>query len=92
MNATSKYLFDLNGYIIIRNVFTKHEISIANTVIDKKIKDDLVCERNQAIRNTTSKSPLAGNNSSGRMDLGRILEWGQDSNLFRSVLDHPKLR
>lgn len=90
MNPTAKYLFDLNGFIVVRNVFTAAEIAAANAVLDKK--SDLVCERNQAIRNTASKSPLAGNNTTGRMDLGRILEWGKDSALFRSVLDHPKLR
>ncbi len=90
MNATAKYLFDLNGYVVIRNVFSKLEILHANSAIDKYLSSAL--ERTETIRNTIPGTPLAGANAyTGRIDLGRILEWGEDSKIFRSVLDHPKL-
>jgi len=36
-SPTDKYLFDLNGYLIIRNVFSDVEISEANKAIDSHI-------------------------------------------------------
>ena len=34
MNDNEKYLFDLNGYIIIRDVLDQNEIDEANKAID----------------------------------------------------------
>ena len=42
------------------------------------------------LRNTKVGSPLSGDGSTGRRDLGGMLEWN-DGELFRSVLAHPKL-
>ena len=90
MNATDKYLFDLNGYIVVRNVFTKAEVLTANSVIDKHASD--AQERlHDDLRNTLPNTPLAGDGVGGRQDLGGILEWGADSSIFRNVLDHSKL-
>lgn len=90
MDKVSKYFFDLNGYIVVRNVFTKVEVAAVNAVIDKnahKAQERKVA----AVRNTTPNTPLAGDGVGGRQDLGGILEWGEDSTLFRSVLDHSRL-
>eukprot|EP00596_Hydrurales_sp_CCMP1899_P006217 CAMPEP_0119034758 /NCGR_PEP_ID=MMETSP1177-20130426/1772_1 /TAXON_ID=2985 /ORGANISM="Ochromonas sp, Strain CCMP1899" /LENGTH=222 /DNA_ID=CAMNT_0006992441 /DNA_START=167 /DNA_END=832 /DNA_ORIENTATION=- len=94
MSATisekDKYLFDLNGYIVIRNVLTEKEIASANAVIDKK--QDLAQERIAAeLRNTRKDTPLSGDGKNGRKDLGAILEWGEDSEIFRTMLAHPKV-
>ena len=35
MSDDERYLFDLNGFIIIRNVLTPEEVKIANNIIDK---------------------------------------------------------
>jgi hypothetical protein len=43
ISEKDKYLFDLNGYIVIRNVLTVQEIASANAVIDRK--QDLAQER-----------------------------------------------
>ena len=34
MNEEEKYLFDINGYIVVRDVLTADEISAANAAID----------------------------------------------------------
>lgn len=85
----SEYLFDLNGYLVIRGVFSAEEIAQANQVIDQKA--DLIKERKGVLRNTKQGSAMSGDGETGRLDLGGILEWGDDSSFFRSVLAHPTL-
>ena len=34
---TARYLFDLNGYLVIRNVFSPEEIAIGNEGIDRHL-------------------------------------------------------
>jgi len=88
-----KYLFDLNGYIIIRNVLTEDEIAICNDVIDRKLIN--IQERLDPILKNVNRADsklMTGDGKSGRKDLGEILQWGDDSKIFRSILDHPKLK
>jgi len=90
MSEEQKYLFDLNGYIIVRNVLSTEEVAVANNVIDKREKEAL--DRSEAaLRNTKQGTFLSGDGKSPRLDLGGILEWGDDSKIFRSLLAHPKL-
>ena len=89
MNAEEKYLLDLNGFLVIRGVFASTQIEEVNRIIDKHEHE--FQERTKALRNTELRSPLAGDGVTGRRDLGRILEWGEDSAFFREVLTHPKL-
>jgi len=90
MPEEDRYLFDLNGYIVVKNVFNPEEIQRANNAIDLRMNE--MKERlDPAIRNTKQNSPLAGEQGKGRKDLGGILQWGADSEVFRRVLDHPAL-
>lgn len=85
-----RYLFDLNGYIVLKNVLTKEEVAEANLAIDEHIADGV--ERlDPAVRNTPAGCPLDGDGKSGRIDVGRVLQWGSQSRIFREILDHPKL-
>lgn len=85
-----KYLFDLNGYVVIKNVLTPDEVAFCNRAIDLRL--DAVKERCIVeLRNTKAGTPLGGDGFSGRKDLGEILNWGEESRVFRSILDHPKL-
>ena len=44
------------------------------------------------LRNTERGTPLAGDGEGARIDLGGVLGWsGDGSELFKNVLDHPKL-
>lgn len=87
ISSRDKFLFDLNGYIVVRNVLTPGEVSTANGAIDARSAH--MKERGLEVRNAKSNTPLAAEH--GRKDLGGILEWGADSNIFRSIVDHPKL-
>lgn len=85
-----KYLFDTFGYLIVRNVLTQEEVDCANDAVDKHMQS--IQERvSPVLRNTKKNTAFAGDGKRGRMDLGGVLEWGEDSKVFKSILAHPKL-
>jgi len=85
-----RYLFDLNGFLVVRNVLSAEDVAAANTAIDAHV--DEAQERTGVLRNTRLRSPLAGDGASGRLDLGGMLAWPRPhSNVFRSLLAHPRL-
>jgi ectoine hydroxylase-related dioxygenase (phytanoyl-CoA dioxygenase family) len=89
MNDAEKYIFDCNGYIVLRGVFTEEEVASANTAIDNHITEKL--DRHGVLRNTRDGTLMSGDGASPRMDLGGLLTWGEDSTFFRNVLAHPRL-
>jgi len=82
-----KFLFDLRGYFIIRNVLSPREIDLANSAIDKH----KFYERKDNLRLTKDNSKLSGDMSSGRLDMGGMLGWSEGSDIFREFLVHPKV-
>lgn len=92
MTDIERYLFDLNGFLVVRNVFTPEEIATANAAIDKRSSS--IVERKGDLRLGGKKGDaLAGDGVTGREDLGGMLGWNpkEDRDVFRSVLTHPKL-
>ncbi|GMI24180.1 hypothetical protein TrCOL_g8501 [Triparma columacea] len=90
LSEEDKYLFDLNGYIVIKGVFSPEEVAAANDAITNHMPS--ANERiDDAIRNTKRGTGMGGNGKDGRIDLGGVLQWGEQSKFFHSVLDHPKL-
>jgi len=90
MTDDQRYLFDLNGYIVVRNVLTNEEIQAANDAIDKRA--DQMVQRNDATLRNAKKGTKMYGTGPGRKDLGGALEWGAaDSRVFQSILAHPKL-
>uniref|UniRef100_A0A7S1Z3A8 Uncharacterized protein n=1 Tax=Ditylum brightwellii TaxID=49249 RepID=A0A7S1Z3A8_9STRA len=92
----SKYLFDLNGYVILRKVFTNDDVKAANDAIDKHIKDGFLHERKGKLRTSglygRESSALAGDGETGRFDMGGMLGWERPfCEPFRSVLCHPAI-
>eukprot|EP01083_Nonionella_stella_P096857 272313_1 len=90
MTEDERYLFDLNGFLIIRNVLTPEEIKEANEIIDKRQKK-MIERKEGALRNAVEGTEFYGSGP-GRKDLGGVLEWGEDSKIFRKILAHPRLR
>ena len=39
MNEHEKYLFDLNGYLVVENVLTPDEVALCNEAIDRHAED-----------------------------------------------------
>ncbi len=83
-----RFLFDLNGYLVVRNVFSPHEVAAANAAIDAHA--DTLNARTDALRNTEAGTPLAAEGP--RLDAGGFLAWPKPHcDPFRSVLAHPRL-
>jgi ectoine hydroxylase-related dioxygenase (phytanoyl-CoA dioxygenase family) len=90
MTEAERYLFDLNGFLIIRGVLSPEEVAEANAAIDRHAHE-MVERSDTNLRNAVEGTRFFGQGP-GRMDLGRCLEWnGDDSRVFKSILAHPRL-
>ena len=92
ISPTDRYLFDLNGYVVVRGVFSKEEVDAANAAVDMHMTD--VVERTGKLKLHNAYGVkgerLAG--SKGRFDLGGLLAWEDPhAQLFRQVLTHRRL-
>ena len=69
-----KFLFDLNGYIIVRNVLSASEVKAANDAISEHKFE----ERDQKhLRNTKDGTVYSGDGTTGRLDMGGMLGWNK---------------
>ncbi len=88
MTDHEKYLFDLTGYLIVRDVLSPDEIVKANEAIDHHA--DKINER-------TGDRSLSGESESlkgitGRGDLHGLLSWEKPwRDPFRAMLAHPRI-
>jgi len=91
MSDTERYLFDLNGFLVVRGVFRPDEIAAMHAAVDARSSG--IVERTGDLRlGGASGDPLAGDGVTGREDLGGMLGWpSPDRDAFRSVLTHPRL-
>ena len=90
MSRCLQDLFDLNGFLIVRNVLSSAEIAACHDAIDKHM-DEAIARDDPSLRNAVKGSPMYGSGPP-RLDLGGIFEWGEiDSKVFKSVLAHPRL-
>jgi len=90
MSESERYLFDLNGFVIVRNVLTPEEIAAAHAAIDAHM-DEAVPRSDPTLRNAIEGSPMYGSGPP-RLDLGGIFEWSEiESRVFKSILAHPRL-
>jgi len=87
MNEDEKYLFDLNGYLVLREVLTAEEVKQLNDGIDQHIR-----QLNEMDRSLSGSSKaLAG--TSHRKDMGGMLSWEQPwCEPYRNLLVHPAIK
>jgi ectoine hydroxylase-related dioxygenase (phytanoyl-CoA dioxygenase family) len=71
MNETEQYFFDLSGYIVVRNVLSAADVTLANEAIDRH--EEEIHERVGEMSLADGAHALQG--SSGRGDLGGALSW-----------------
>eukprot|EP00614_Pseudopedinella_elastica_P025766 CAMPEP_0172616710 /NCGR_PEP_ID=MMETSP1068-20121228/66893_1 /TAXON_ID=35684 /ORGANISM="Pseudopedinella elastica, Strain CCMP716" /LENGTH=355 /DNA_ID=CAMNT_0013422233 /DNA_START=121 /DNA_END=1188 /DNA_ORIENTATION=- len=90
ISEEERYLFDIEGFLVVKNVFSKDEVAAANRAVDAHGHE--LKERRGALRNTKTGTTLSGDGKTGRRDLAGMLGWpSPESDFFRSVLAHPKL-
>ena len=92
MTHAQKYVFDLQGFMVIKNVFDVEHTSRANAAIDAHL--DRMYERTGQLRTSglygRESKNLAGDGSTGRMDMGGMLGWAKPHcEPFRELLCHP---
>src|SRR5581483_5905281 len=86
MTAEEKFLFDLQGFIVIRNFLTEQEVKALNDAIDANY-DRVQVDGNA---NIGESSNLGG--SGKRMTLAGMLTFEEPHcQPFRDLLAHPKL-
>ena len=82
-------MFDLNGFIVLRGVFSAEEVAAANKAIDAKASN-LHARDPAALRNAKAGTALAA--AGPRLDMGGMLLWPEPHcDFFRSVLAHERL-
>lgn len=88
MNDTQKYLFDLQGFLVVEGVLSKAEVAAANEAIDRHA-DGIVERVGEASLSSDSKT-MQG--ETGRGDLGGLLSWEKPwCDPFRAMLAHPQI-
>jgi hypothetical protein len=89
MTTYEKFLFDLNGFIVIRNVLSLEEVKAMNDGVDAHI-GDLKARESAALKNTVKNTVMSADGS--RMDLGGMLGWEAPSgDMFRRLLAHRNI-
>ena len=88
MNEYEKFLFDLNGYLVVEDALTPEEVRACNEAIDRN--PDRVQIRPPELSLSGGSSALKGQH--GRGDMGGMLTWPRPwSQPFRDLLAHPKI-
>lgn len=84
MNDDERYLFDLNGYLVLRQVLSAEDVQSMNAAIDHHAEQMRPIDRSLA----GQSDALAG--TSRRKDLGGMLAWERPwCEPFRRMLVHP---
>ena len=85
-----RFLFDLNGFLVVRGAVSPDEVAALNAAIDDEAPAAAVAREAAALKNSLKDSGMDANNS--RTDLGGMLAWeGNHGAAFRSLLCHPKI-
>ncbi|MBT3606114.1 MAG: hypothetical protein HN521_23845, partial [Candidatus Latescibacteria bacterium] len=86
MTDTDKYLFDVHGYLVIKNVLSAEELATANAAIDH-YADHIQIRPNDLARKSDN---LKG--TTGRGDLGGMLTWDKPyCDIYRDMMVNTKL-
>jgi ectoine hydroxylase-related dioxygenase (phytanoyl-CoA dioxygenase family) len=86
MNDREKYLFDLQGFLVVRNLLTPHEVDRLNRAFDAN-RDKVGEDQNSHVGNSTT---LVGQRKRGIFT--GMLAWEHPwCEPFRELLAHPKI-
>lgn len=89
MNETDRYLFDLRGYLVVKQLLSPDEVAACNRIIDDRDVPALL-DRTQYVH--TGFPEMEGNldPAAGPVDVytDLLLSWGE---ALRRFVDHPRL-
>jgi len=89
LSQSERFLFDLNGFLVVRGVFSAEEVAAANAAIDSHAAKMMPRDA-EALRNARAATPFSAQGP--RLDMGGMLQWPKpDCEFFRNVLTHPRL-
>jgi len=88
MNDTERYLFDLNGYIILRGVLSPNELTALNGAVDAAGVPHLLENTSYVHTGFPELDESNTDESAGPVDVvnGLLTDWGSE---FRNLVDHP---
>ena len=94
MDPRQTFLFDLNGFIVVRGALSSDEVDAMNQAIDSKLDSAALQVRDTVVlKNAPTATPgsttSAFSAAGPRMDMGGMLAW--ETPLFRRLLAHPRL-
>lgn len=83
MQADERFLFDLNGFIVVKDVLRPEVVAAANAAVDAHYAEAVVAQHMK--RHEADSGP-----PTARWDLRGMLGW-EDRAPFVEMLAHPKL-
>ena len=79
LSHKQKYMFDLNGFLVLKGAFPAEMVQRANAAIDASTAAGQLHERSGQLRTSglygRESTALAGDGSTGRFDMGGMLGW-----------------
>ena len=89
LTAQQRYLFDLRGFLILRNVIPSEDLNAAKESISANLHK--FHERKGALRNSRLEA-FQGDHVKGRLDCGTMLSWDKPHcEIFRKFLVIPQV-
>ena len=87
MNDREKFLFDLNGYLVLEDVLTHAEVAAANAAIEHHA--DLISNRETGLSGNAAK--LKGGEGRGEFSQNPLTFQHPWCDPFRRMFTHPRL-
>lgn len=88
MTEDEKYLFDLNGYLLVKQVLSSEDLKLANEAVDRHQDRRRFIPKEKSL--ARGSSTLKGEFSRG--NLGEPYNWEEPWCLpFRTMLTHPRI-
>lgn len=91
LTETERFLFDLQGYVVLRKAIDATRVAAMNDVLSEKLEEgnNVRSRDNEVLKNTAADSVLRGEDGA-RVDIGGFVGWeGPGGDAFRSLLVDP---
>jgi len=91
LSDAERFFFDLNGFITVKGLLSPAEVKACNNAIDVHAAE-IRSREDETLRNTKEGTPLRGDGTTPRKELGCMLSWPEPHcTPFRHLLAHPRI-